>query len=89
MAPRAPKNQKAEGSQQQGDAQVGDTVNVKVVTATGNMRVGDELEISRDRYEKVLKPFVTLIGEPPAAEAEAESAAEAETKAEPEANPEG
>jgi len=53
------------------------------------MRVGDELEISRDRYEKVLKPFVTLIGEPPAAEAEAESAAEAETKAEPEANPEG
>lgn len=77
MATRAPRKKAEPKASPQGEESGGELVNVRVHTAIGGKKVGTEHAVTRDRYERVLKPYVDLIGSEPAA-APVEDATEAE-----------
>lgn len=75
MTARAPRKKPEPKASPQGEEPGGELVNVRVHTAIGGKKVGTEHAVTRDRYERILKPYVDLIGAEPAA---TEDAAEAE-----------
>lgn len=79
MTARAPRKKAEPKASPQGEEPGGELVNVRVHTAIGGKKVGTEHAVTRDRYERVLKPYVDLIGAEPAA---TEDATEAEGAAE-------